>query len=339
MRLSEFDFPFESSLIADCPVEPRDRARLLLLPRQNGHCSHHRIADLPTLLAPGDLLVVNDTKVLAAQLVGYKRPGGGRVEMVLVKNLDGDTWEVLLKGKVKPGQAIEFGVGTTAVILAQDATQTTVKLASERPIPAVLQGQGRMPLPPYIKRAPVDADRVWYQTIFGRVEGSIAAPTAGLHFTQALLEALAQRGINVATITLHVGPGTFRPVRTSEIQDHVMDEEWFDVPAETARQIRLARSERRRVVAVGTTVVRALESSVDEEGCVQPRTGTTGLFIIPGYRFQVVDALMTNFHLPRTPLLMLVSAFTGLERLRAAYEEGIRERYRFYSYGEAMLIV
>ncbi len=338
MQLSEFDFPFDPSLIAERPVEPREQARLLLLPRHSGPTSHHRVSDLPALLCPGDLLVVNDTKVLAARLIGRKRATGGRVEMVLVKDLGGCTWAVLMKGDTKPGQELEFGGGTSAVVLTRDASQTTVKFASDRPVLEVLKERGHMPLPPYIKRAPVEADRIWYQTIFGRVEGSIAAPTASLHFTRNLLEALARRNIHVATVTLHVGPGTFRPVRTAKIQDHVMGEEWIDLPAETVTLIRRAKAEGRRVIAVGTTVVRALESSVNEQGEVHSRSGTTGLFIVPGYRFRVVDVLMTNFHLPRSTLLMLVSAFTGRERLREAYREAIRERYRFYSYGDAMLI-
>ncbi len=339
MRLSDFDFPFDPSLIAERPVEPRDRARLLVLPRAGGACSHRHVADLPSLLEPGDLLVVNDTKVLPARLSGRKRPGGGKVEMVLVGELAGNQWEVLLKGKAAPGQVIELAQEASATVVRQGASGTIVQIASPKPVREMLQDIGQMPLPPYIKRGPTEQDRIWYQTLFARLEGSIAAPTASLHFTDKLLAALHERGIPMATVTLHVGPATFRPVRTERVQDHPMASEVIEVSPETAETIRLAKSEGRRIVAVGTTVVRALESSVDGNGLVQPKRGETGLFIIPGYRFRAVDALMTNFHLPRTTLLMLVSAFAGLDRLREAYGEAIKQRYRFYSYGDAMLIL
>lgn len=339
MQLSDFDFPFDPSLIADQPTEPRDRARLLALPRAGGACSHRHVSDLPSLLEPGDLLVVNDTKVLPARLSGRKQPGGGKVEMVLVKELAGDQWEVLLKGRVAPGQILELEQGALATVMQQGASGTIVRITSTKPVHEVLRDIGQMPLPPYIKRPPTEQDRLWYQTLFARPEGSIAAPTAGLHFTERLLASLRDRGIKLTTVTLHVGPATFRPVRTERIQDHPMTSEVIEVSAEAAEAIRLAKSEGRRVVAVGTTVVRTLESAVDGNGLVQPRKGDAGLFIVPGYRFRAVDALMTNFHLPRTTLLMLVSAFAGLDRLREAYDEAITERYRFYSYGDAMLIL
>lgn len=339
MLLSDFDFPFDPSLIADRPVEPRDQARLLVLSRTGGACSHRHVSDLPSLLRPGDLLVVNDTKVLAARLTGRKRPGGGKVDLVLVKELAQDRWEVLLKGKVAPGQIMDFEGGVSASVVQQGPSGTVVQFTSGRPIREAIREIGRMPLPPYIKRLPVDEDRNWYQTVFARVEGAIAAPTASLHFTEGLLASLRDRGTKIATVTLHVGPGTFRPVQAERIEDHVMASERISVSNETAEAVRQTKADGGRVVAVGTTAVRALETAADAKGNVQPTNGETSLFIVPGYRFRVVDVLMTNFHLPRTTLLMLVSAFAGRERLQEAYQEAFRERYRFYSYGDAMLIL
>lgn len=338
MQLSDFDFPFDPTLIADRPIEPRDQARLLVVPRTGGTCSHHRVSELPTRLRPGDVVVVNDTKVAAVRLAGRKRPGGGKIELVLVKCVGENLWEVLLRGRVASGQVIDFGHEATATVVDRRASETIVRIASARPIPELIREIGQMPLPPYIKRSPTEEDRSWYQTVFARVEGSIAAPTACLHFTDGLVTALCHRGIRMATITLHVGPATFLPVRTERIQDHSMAAEWMDVPSETVSAIQRAKAEGGRVVAVGTTVVRALEAVADAEGVVHPGQRETALFICPGYRFRVVDTLMTNFHLPRTTLLMLVSAFAGVERVREAYREAIRERYRFYSYGDAMMI-
>ena len=339
MQLSDFDFPFDPLLIADRPLEPRDQSRLLVAPRDGNSSSHQRVADLPTLLAPGDVLVVNDTKVMPVRLTGRKRPGGGRVDMVLVRSVGGDCWEMLFKGRVKPGQVIDLGPGATVTVVERGRTRTTVKLVSDLSIGKLLAAHGRMPLPPYIRRPPNEEDRRWYQTVFAREEGSIAAPTAGLHFTEGLLAALRARGIGLAALTLHVGLGTFRPVTTDRIQDHKMVPEFFLVPEDTGRMIREAKGRGKRVVAVGTTVVRALETAADSEGQVRSMDGETDLFIVPGYRFRVVDAMMTNFHLPRTTLVMLVAAFLGQERLLEVYREAIRERYRFYSYGDAMLIL
>lgn len=339
MLLSDFDFPFDPKLVADRPVEPRDRARLLLMPRMVGACSHHIVAELPGLLKPGDLLVVNDTKVMAVRLVGKRRASGGHIEIVLVREIEENTWEVLLKGKIEPGQVIDLEPDASATVLARSQSRTVVRIAWSRPVRELIQEVGQMPLPPYIKRVPTDADRVWYQTIFAREEGSIAAPTASLHFTRDLLEALRRREVRVATVTLHVGPATFRPVRTDRVEDHPMGSEPVVLPVETAAAISRTKAAGGRVVAVGTTVMRTLETAATTDGTVHPMSGQTTLFIVPGYQFRVVDALMTNFHLPRTTLLMLVSAFVGLERLREAYREAIRERYRFYSYGDAMLIV
>ena len=338
MVLTEFDFPFDPSLIADRPVEPRDQARLLVVPRTTGPLSHRGVMDLPALLNFGDLLVVNDTKVLPARLMGCKRPSGGRLELVFVRALGEGLWEVLFKGNAKRGQVIEFGKEATATVVERTAERTTVKLDSSMPAREIFEKLGQMPLPPYIKRAPRPEDRHWYQTVFAREVGAIAAPTAGLHFTERLLRALRQRGVELAAVTLHVGPTTFRPVLTERIEEHRMGGEQIEVPTEAIAAIARAKQQGGRIVAVGTTVVRALESAAQPDGTVFALRGETRLYITPGYRFKVVDALLTNFHLPRTTLLMLVSAMTGVERLRAAYEEAIKERYRFYSYGDAMLI-
>lgn len=339
MQLSEFDFPFDPALVPLWPVIPRDRARLLLLDRQSGHFAHRRVSDLPELLEPGDLLVVNDTKVLPARLSGIKRPTGTPVEVLFVKDLGHDVWEIMVKGMFHVGQVIEFDGQSRATILKRDATGTQVKVESPVSVAHMFRQQGVMPLPPYIKRAATQEDHGWYQTLFATHEGAIAAPTAGLHFTPELISRLNASAIRMARVTLHVGPGTFKPVVTERIEDHRMGEEVFDVGEETAKAILQTKQAGRRVVAVGTTVVRALETVARENGLVMPMSGESRLFITPGFSFNVVDALMTNFHLPRTTLLMLVSAFAGVESTRRAYEEAVRQRYRFYSYGDAMLIL
>jgi len=336
MLLSEFDFPFDATLIADHPIEPRDQARLLVVPRGGGACAHHHVADLPSFLTSKDILVVNDTKVLAARLSGRKRPGGGLVELVLVRPTGPDQWEVLCKG-TKPGQVIELDGGANATVVEQRAGGIIMKFSSS--VPELLEKIGRMPLPPYIKRDPNEQDRIWYQTLFAREAGAIAAPTAGLHFTERLLAALKEKDVRTATVTLHVGPATFRPVTAELIDEHRMGTEWAELSPHTAAAINETKKTGGRVVAVGTTVVRTLEAAASADGTVKPMKGEVGLFITPGYQFKVVDVLMTNFHLPKTTLLMLVSAFAGLEPLRAAYVEAVREKYRFYSYGDAMLVL
>jgi S-adenosylmethionine:tRNA ribosyltransferase-isomerase len=300
--------------------------------------AHHRVCDLPELLEPGDLLVVNDTRVLAARLVGRKQPTGTPVEVLFVKDLGGSVWEVMIKGHLRVGQVIVFDAQSRATIVKRDATGTTVQVDSAISVARLLRETGQMPLPPYIKRPSSEDDRTWYQTVFARHEGAIAAPTAGLHFTSQLLDRLAERSIAVAAVTLHVGPATFKPVTTERIEDHQMGEESFVIGEEVAAAIARTQRAGRRVVAVGTTVVRALETAAFG-GVVRPRSGTSRLFITPGFTFQVVGALLTNFHLPRTTLVMLVSAFGGMESVRNAYAEAVRERYRFYSYGDAMLIL
>jgi S-adenosylmethionine:tRNA ribosyltransferase-isomerase len=339
MQLSDFDFPFDPNLVAAQPVEPRDRARLLVLERATGALTHRHVADLPSLLHPGDLLVLNDTKVVPARITGITHPTGKPVEVLFVKDLGGDCWEVMAKGNLRVGQILDFGPGARATIVQRDAAGTRVKVQSRIPVRDILYAQGSMPLPPYIKRPATDEDRRWYQTVFAKHEGAIAAPTAGLHFTPEVLAELERRGIGRTMVTLHVGPGTFKPVTTERIEDHRMGAEAFEIGEETARAVERTKHAGRRVVAVGTTVVRALETAAAAQGRVVPMAGDSTLFITPGFRFQAIDALMTNFHLPKTTLLMLVSALAGLDLVRKAYEEAVCERYRFYSYGDAMLIV
>lgn len=339
MLLDEFNFPFDEALIADRPIEPRDQARLLVVPKGGGACAHHRVTDLPNFLNANDLLIVNDTKVLPARLNGRRRPGGGQLELVLVRPVrsdEPDQWEVLCKG-TKPGQVVELDGRVTAMVVEQGAGGIIMKFSS--PAPALMEKIGRMPLPPYIKREPTEQDRLWYQTMFAREAGAIAAPTAGLHFTDRLLAAIRAKGVKTATVTLHVGPATFRPVTAERIDQHRMGTEWAELSTNTAEAINETRKLGGRVVAVGTTVTRTLEAAASANGIVKPMQGEVGLFITPGYQFKVVDVLMTNFHLPKTTLLMLVSAFAGLEPLRTAYAEAVREKYRFYSYGDAMLIL
>ncbi|MDH4082543.1 MAG: tRNA preQ1(34) S-adenosylmethionine ribosyltransferase-isomerase QueA [Nitrospira sp.] len=339
MQLSDFDFPFDPSLIAAEPIIPRDRARLLTLNRNTQQLTHRHVADLPNLLRPGDLLVVNDTRVLAARVPGIKRPTGKPVEVLFVRDLGEERWEIMVKGTFRVGQVIGFDQHSRARIVKRDATGTEVIVESPEPITRLFETHGMMPLPPYIKRAPTEKDHHWYQTVFAKQGGAIAAPTAGLHFTEELFGRLNASRITVATITLHVGPGTFKPVTTERIEDHQMGAERFTISEEAAKAIQETKRAGGRVVAVGTTVVRTLETVALEKGEIVPMSGESRLFMTPGFQFKVVDALMTNFHLPRTTLLMLVSAFAGIEPIRRAYEEAVKERYRFYSYGDAMLIL
>jgi S-adenosylmethionine:tRNA ribosyltransferase-isomerase len=339
MQLSEFDFPFDPSLIATYPCSPRDHARLLVLQQVDRSLTHRRVDELPDLLQSGDLLVVNNTKVLSARVLGRKRSSGAEVEILFVKDLGDAIWEVLIKGTFRLGETIEMGAEASAVVVERSMPRTTVRVESPVPLSGWLRQHGRMPLPPYVKRAPTEQDREWYQTMFAQHEGAIAAPTAGLHFTTELLTQLRQRKVGLIAVTLHVGVGTFKPVTVDEIEDHRMGAEWIDVGPDVVQAIEQVRARGGRIVAVGTTVVRALETAAREEGRIRPYRGETELFMTPGFRFKVVDALLTNFHLPRSTLLMLVSAFAGREFVLAAYAEAIRERYRFYIYGDCMLIL
>ncbi len=338
MKLSDFHFPFDSSLVAKHPIHPRDHARLLVLDRQRRQMVDRQVMDLPEILQPGDLLVVNDTKVIPARLLGKKIPSGGRIEMLFVKAIDATHAEVLMNGRVGRGQRVEFQEAAQAEIVEKTPGRIVIEWLGPNSLQAHLQQYGELPLPPYLKREPVAEDHENYQTMFATVEGAVASPTASLHFTPSLIQTLSNKGIHCAAITLHVGPGTFLPVKTEAIEEHRMHAEWFEVAGQVVKQIQEVRQAGGRVVAVGTTVARSLESAANDEGEVLPGSGETKLFIVPGYRFKVVDILMTNFHFPETTLLMLVSAFAGLEAAREAYAHAMQERYRLYSYGDAMLI-
>ena len=338
MLLSEFDFPFDPVLVADHPVIPRDRARMLVLERVSGARTHHHVADLPFLLQPGDLVVVNNTKVMPARVQAHVHSTGKLTDLLFVQDLGQDVWEVLIKGRFRPGSRLVFPDGGEGEILERNQARTTLRFTGQASAYDLMQVAGAMPLPPYIKRLPTQDDLQWYQTMFAQREGAIAAPTAGLHFTRELVAALKRKDIELAEITLHVGPGTFRSVKSEQIEDHRMLAERVEVSADTVKQIRRVRAQGNRVVAVGTTVVRALETAAQGGAGLMPFQGPAELFITPGFEFQVIDALVTNFHLPRTTLLMLVSALVGVCPLREAYEEAVAKRYRFYSYGDAMLI-
>lgn len=339
MQLADFDFELPRERIALRPAVPRDAARLLAV---GAGLSDHRVLDLPSLLAPGDLLVMNDTKVIPARLNG--RRGAVAVEATLIAPLAPSRWRALARParRLQPGQRIDWAPGFSAEVVAKEPAGAIV-LDFDRAgddLMAAIETFGAMPLPPYIKRprGRDERDVRDYQTVFARRPGAIAAPTAGLHFTDALLQALAARGIGVAFVTLHVGAGTFLPVTAARAEDHIMHAEWGTISPGAAMAIAQTKAGGGRVVAVGTTALRLLETASDGEGGVRPFTGETDLFILPGFRFRVVDRLLSNFHLPRSTLFMLVAAFAGLERIRAAYAHAIATGYRFYSYGDCCLL-
>ena len=343
MRLSDFDYDLPERLIAQEPVEPRDASRLLVVPRSGGPLRHLRFADLPDLLAVGDLLVLNDTRVIPARLLGRKR-SGGRCEILLLEPLEGPggaRWRAMGQSSkpLRPGSRLDFGGLSAAVEEAEGEGFFAVRFdrAGEE-LAKALEREGRVPLPPYIRRPPTEADRERYQTVVARVPGSAAAPTAGLHFTDRLLGRIAERGVARATVTLHVGPGTFLPVRTEEVERHRMHAERYRVPEEAAAAFAACRTRGGRVIAVGTTSVRTLESALEGPG-LRPGWGRTDLFIRPGHSFRAVDALLSNFHLPRSTLLMLVCAFGGRERILEAYRAAVAHGYRFFSYGDAMMVI
>ena len=339
MRVEAFDFTLPSELIAQRPIEPRDASRLLRV-TETGLADRHT-RDLPDLLNPGDLLVFNDTKVVPARLAGQR--GAARVSITLHQALGLDTWRVFAKPakRLHPGDRIEFAADFAASVL-EKRPEGDVVLRFDRAgadLIEALHRFGTMPLPPYIRGGIADErDRADYQTLFATVEGAVAAPTAALHFTPALMTALERRGVASTLLTLHVGAGTFLPVKTEDTDDHVMHEEIGVLTSESAEAVNRTRARGGRVVAVGTTSLRLLESAADEAGNVAPFSGATALFITPGYRFKAVDGLLTNFHLPRSTLFMLVAAFAGLDRMKAAYEHAKAERYRFYSYGDCCLL-
>jgi S-adenosylmethionine:tRNA ribosyltransferase-isomerase len=341
MRLEDFDYSFDESLIAQHPIEPRDRARLLVVDRSTGSLAHHRFAELPTLLRPNDLLVLNDTQVIPARLPGRKRPSGGKVEVLLVRPGEiAGRWHALVRGHVRSGQQVELPHGILAsVTTAGEGGHAVIAFPGGLDVLAYAEKAGQVPLPPYIHRAPVEDDRIHYQTVFARHPGAVAAPTAGLHFTQPLLQALTAQGVRTEYVTLHVGPGTFKPVTCEDVRRHVMDPEWYELPAATAKLVNETRAAGGRNVAVGSTAVRVLETAAQKGWPLEAGAGETSLFIYPGFRFSVVDVLLTNFHLPKSTLFMLVCAVAGRERMLEAYRVAAAEKYRFYSYGDAMLIV
>lgn len=341
MRLSDFDFSLPEELIAQHPVEPRDASRLLVLPKAGGAVEHRRFRDLVDYLNPGDLLVVNETKVMPARLLGAKEGTGGAAEVLLLKRLDRDRWETLVKPgrRLRPGARITFGDGQlrATVLEPTAAGGRVVQFAYEGVFEQVLDRLGEMPLPPYITARLEDATR--YQTVYAREWGSAAAPTAGLHFTPELFAELEANGVRTEKVLLHVGLGTFRPVETEQIEAHQMHSEYYRLTPETAAAINAAREQGGRVIGVGTTSVRTLETCADETGRLQPGEGWTDIFIYPGYRFRAVDGIITNFHLPKSSLVMMIAAFAGRERVLGAYAEAVQERYRFFSFGDAMLIL
>ena len=337
MRTDLFDFELPEELIARQPLAERDASRLLHLPA-TGAPIDRMVRDLPALVRPGDLWVINDTRVIPARLNGMKA-SGGRVELLLIEALGGADWLAWGRANkgLKVGERIAIADDFSAEIVGRDGKEVRLRLHATD-VAAAIEAHGHMPLPPYIDRPDTAADRERYQTVFARHAGAVAAPTAGLHLTEALLAAIAAEGASVVPVTLHVGPGTFQPVQVEEIADHPMHEEAFHIAPESAAAINAALLEGRRIVAVGTTALRTLESATRPEGGVAAGSGRTRIFIHPGYRFRVVGALLTNFHLPRSTLLMLVSALAGRERILDAYRHAIGESYRFYSYGDAMFV-
>lgn len=339
MKKSDFYFDLPEELIAQTPLEKRDASRLLLLDHETGEMTHKHFYDLPDYLNPGDCLVLNDSRVLPARLMG-NRLTGGAVEVVLLRDLGGGKWECLTRPgrKTRPGTDLTFGEGllTATVTDALDDGNKVLQFHYEGIFLEILDQLGKMPLPPYIKAELQDRER--YQTVYSREIGSAAAPTAGLHFTKELLDRIRAKGVRVCFVTLHVGLGTFRPVKEEDILDHVMHSEYCVIPEETARVINETKAAGGRIIAVGTTSCRTLESFTEPDGTVLAKGGWTDIFIYPGYTFKCIDALVTNFHLPESTLIMLVSALAGREHILHAYETAVNERYRFFSFGDAMFI-
>ena len=338
LQKSDFHFDLPPELIAQQPLAQRTASRLLVLDGATGRLSDRRFAELPQLLRAGDLLVFNDTRVLTARLFGVKE-SGGQIELLIERLLGGQRALAQCRASKtpRPGQRLTLEGGVEAEVIGRRDEFFEIRFHTGEPLPALLERIGHMPLPPYIARADAGEDRTRYQTVFARAAGAVAAPTAGLHFDEVLLAQLDAAGIERAFVTLHVGAGTFQPLRVDELTGHRMHAEWLEVSADTATRVNAARAQGRRVVAVGTTVVRALESSAGDDG-VRPFAGETRIFIYPRYRFRMVDALITNFHLPESTLLMLVCAFAGTDKVLAAYRHAVHERYRFFSYGDAMLV-
>lgn len=340
MKTSDFYYDLPPELIAQTPLEKRDESRLLCLDKATGEWSHHHFYELPDFLRAGDCLILNNSRVLPARLLGRRLPGGGACEVLLLQDKGDKVWECLVRpGKhLREGARVSFGDGELTAKIAEvlpDGNRL-VSFDYEGIFLEVLERLGKMPLPPYIKEELQDQER--YQTVYSKVNGSAAAPTAGLHFTPELLERIAAKGVGVGYVTLHVGLGTFRPVKEDEIEQHDMHSEYCTIPQETADLINRTKAKGGRVICVGTTSCRTIESWAGEDGTMTATGGWTNIYIYPGYRFKVMDALVTNFHLPESTLIMLVSALAGREHVLAAYEEAVRERYRFFSFGDAMFI-
>lgn len=339
MLLNEFDYDLPEELIAQTPVEPRNASRLMVLDPARNTMEDHRFSDLQKFLVPGDTLIFNDTRVMPARLLGRRDKTGGKVEVFLLRRAEGNLWETLVKPgkKARIGTILHFGEALTGIV--RDTTNfggRIVEFHYQGTWEELLASLGETPLPPYIHEKLSDSER--YQTVYNRESGSAAAPTAGLHFTEAQMEALRSYGVNLGFLTLHVGLGTFRPVKTERIEDHVMHREYYALSDETARLIRETKAANRRVIAVGTTSIRTLESAASAKNEIRGQSGWTEIFIYPGYEFKIVDAIITNFHLPKSTLLMLISAFAGREFILRAYQRAVRERYRFFSFGDAMFL-
>ena len=343
MRVSEFDYNLPPELIAQYPSEARDQSRLMVVNRKTGKISHTIFSDIIDFLAPPDVLVVNDTKVIPARLQGRKHASGGKVEVFLLRQLHDTTWEVLIGGKVRPGTVIEFGNEelTCTVQKKGEAGKGVVKFEKREHLKEVIYTLGNVPLPPYIHRSEgvLPNDHVRYQTVYAKHEGAVAAPTAGLHFSEGLLSRIKEKGIDVVTVTLHVGIGTFQPVKVERVEEHRIMPEWYEISEQAAERLTIAHKHKQRIITVGTTSTRLLESVYADHSSIRAGNGWADIFIYPGFQFQIAQALITNFHLPKSSLLMLISAFGGSELIRKAYQEAIERRYRFYSYGDAMFII
>lgn len=340
MDVKDFYFDLPQELIAQDPLEDRSASRLLVLDKKTGDVKHRIFKDITEYLRPGDCLVINDTKVIPARLFGVKKDTGAKIELLLLKRRENDIWETLVKPgkKAKPGTVIDFGDGllTGTVLETVDDGNRLIRFSYEGIFEEILDRLGQMPLPPYITHQLKDKNR--YQTVYAVHEGSAAAPTAGLHFTKELLKQIEEMGVKIAHVTLHVGLGTFRPVKVENVQEHHMHSEFYMVEESEAKKVNDTKAAGGRVICVGTTSCRTVESASPADGILQAKTGWTDIFIYPGYRFKILDSLITNFHLPESTLVMLVSALAGREHILKAYEEAIRERYRFFSFGDAMLI-
>lgn len=341
MKTSDFYYDLPQELIAQDPLEDRSASRLLILDKETGKTEHHVFRQIVNYLEPGDCLVINDTKVIPARLIGAREGTGAKIEVLLLKRGSDDVWETLVKPgrKAKPGTRISFGDGLLVgeVVDIVDEGNRLIHFEYEGIFEEILDQLGQMPLPPYITHQLKDKDR--YNTVYAAHSGSAAAPTAGLHFTPELLKEIEEKGVDIARVTLHVGLGTFRPVKVDDVENHHMHSEFYMIDEEAAEKINRAKDSGKRVICVGTTSCRTIESAADETGHLKACSGWTEIFIYPGYQFKILDALITNFHLPESTLIMLVSALAGREHVLAAYEEAVRERYRFFSFGDAMFIV